>query len=469
MAMESTNRFIVSVVLFVAIVAIFVIIMVRTEPIPKNMIGEAYSVKPIQKALLNVDCKRYYGGVSFDGFCFTDFENSVGEHPRAEEGIIVYTPIGSQVERTVKYPTSMEAVNWGIEEELKFILRNKGEQIEMVRLNNIRAFIYDMEDIPFDQEYIIQPGEELSIVIPLLFPNSGARLATNRYIVYSDNAAGHILPRITIYWSYDPFSEELVETRTCGSRTYAVTQAICIEDTLYPAVEARACQRNAPCPDGLSCYENSCFDLRNRLPPNRTYKVGLLPVIVTDSPTAYLQVEQEAQVLITYIVQKLNTWFENEKSYWRTSSQLSFDFQPLRGCHLGIEEGNALYPPYGRPSEEQLRILEQRCLNETDYDILILSLQPAESYPNTDGGGVNYGSIMSSALSKRTVMHELLHTFGAQDLYWEGSYQWGDCFLYGTDLGNQWNEAMPHLCKMEAMLLGFTPKFPRERIMVYTG
>ena len=160
----------------------------------------------------------------------------------------------------------------------------------------------------------------------------------------------------------------------------------------------------------------------------------------------------------------MENWFSFEKEYWNVSSNLFFDFYPKLNCRLTHEEYNEITKddPPKSISENSLRnIIKEYCISNIDYDILIISLQRDEYFDNSfNGGGVNYGYIMQSDLNPRTIYHELLHSFGEHDLYGVESYQWGNCYLYNANTGGNWNEKMPHLCKFEAMQLGWYSKFP---------
>ena len=413
-------------------------------------------------------CEEYYGGIEFDGFCFTDIDKTTPDYRMAKNGIFKYTPQNSYVERTIEYPISIKVVEVGISLSVKITLENKGDFEERVRLNDFRMYVYDTENIEFDEESILSSGEKIQIEVPINLPDSRARTGVDKYISFSDNGEGYILPRI-ILWDYNPFSEENV-VGECGGRKFGENQGVCINDIFFPAIEGFSCSTDADCLNYLGfttekCFEHTCLYMEgDRMIASRDkeYKVGILPLYITNDDNQYNYMEGAVNNRLGEIIPKMENWFSNEKDYWGIDNDFFFDFYPLSGCRLTRDEYEGLID--GRAtSETSLRNFESHCIANKDYDILIISLQNDQYFDGSFiGGGANLGFIMQSDLNPRTIFHELLHSFGQHDLYGVENYQWGNCYLYNVNTGGDWNEEMPHLCKFEAMQLGWMEKYHSE-------
>ncbi len=420
-------------------------------------------------------CYDYYQGTIVDGFCYTDTSKTLVE-PDAEDGILTYIPYGSEVERTIEYPTSVEIVDNGVSFNIKIILENKGSQLEQITFNNFKMKIYDLEDMQIQTSETVQPREikeiDLSVNLPESVYNWGPESFITFWDNYQDHTEGKTLPRIILYWDYDPYRELPVSVEECGSRKYVDNSGVCIEDILYLSIAQRSCSSDEDCTDkypylggNYKCYEYSCLDMGSEyivFDQESNYKVAILPVYVSDDDTEYNNMKQKVEEQLDFIIPKMDKWFLNEKEYWKTDSELQLEFNAIDGnCRMSFAEFENIHPVQGSMHESELREIEDECIPNKNYDFLIISIQREDYFnPSFQGVGINYRTIISSQLNSRTIIHEILHSFGEHDIYGVESYQWGNCYLYNANTGHNWNEDMPHLCKFEAMQLGWYPKFP---------
>lgn len=415
-------------------------------------------------------CKSYYGGIEFDGFCFTDFDKTVLENPKAKNGVFEYEPQNSNVQRIFEYPQSIKVKDFGVNFSINFTLKNNGNTEETINLHDFSMFVYNNEKIDFSQEITILPNETKEINIPINLPNTNARIGVNHYINFYDGQDSYMLPRIIFYWDYNPFSEQNVETLKCGNKTYNKNQGVCIDNTFFPSIDGYSCNNDNDClsydneTTNFNCYEHSCLVMDgtyNIGSKDKKYKVAILPVYITDSQTEYSKMVGEVNNKISTIIPEMEDWFTNEKVYWNVTNDFGFDyFKASDDCRFNYSEWQQIHPTQGNMAEDELRQIEEKCLSKNDYDILILSIQRDDNFPNFEGAGINYQTIMASALNPRTIIHELLHSFGEHDLYGVEAYQWGNCYLYNVNTGGDWNLNLPHLCNFEAMQIGWIDKSP---------
>lgn len=423
-------------------------------------------------------CREYYNGVEFDGFCLTDFEKTIFTCHPAENGLLNYSYSGSNVERIVRYPTSIKIGDSGINFKVNITLINKGNSIEKISLSNFKMYVYSMETINFNEEYVLNPGETKDIQILFNFPEIDIRSGVNdvnKYVVFNDGDFAVILPRIIIYPERDPFTaNKLSAIKECGGRKYAEHQGVCFDDVFFPAVGGLSCYKDEDCvkygmlSEFTRCYEYSCLNLPRPGssvyvgPKNKSYKVGILPVYVTDDDKKYLEMSNVVNDRLNEIIPKMENWFDNEKTFWKVSNDFRFDyFQIKEECRMSHSQLQEIIPPLQKLiSTAELRKIEEKCINNNNYDILVVSIQNDNNFPSFSGGGASYGTILSASLSPRTIIHEILHSFGESDLYDVLLYQFGDCYLYNANTGSNWDEEMPHLCSLEAMQLGWGEKYP---------
>lgn len=420
-------------------------------------------------------CKYYYEGEVIDGFCYTDASKTLIE-PSAVNGVLIYTPYGSEVERTIEYPTSIEVINAGLNFEIKITLENKGSGNEKITFSNFEMKIFNMEEIQLSASETIQPGETKEITLEIDLPNSAQNWLPESSITfwdnYEDNTEGHTLPRIILYWEYDLFHDLPVSVEECGSRKYTDNFGVCLNDVLYPSIAQRSCLSDNDCSSkypylkaSYRCYEYSCLDMGSEyitFDQDNNYRIGILPLYISDDESKYNNMKQKVEEQLGLIVPKMNDWFSNEREYWNTESGLEFEFLPIEnGCKMSISEYQNIGVPTKYNSESDLKEIEKECNPNEDYDFLIISTQHENYFdPSFPDAGINYGTIMGSRLNQRTIIHELLHSFGEHDIYGSESYQWGNCYLYNANTGHNWNENMPHLCRFEAMQLGWFQKLP---------
>jgi hypothetical protein len=420
-------------------------------------------------------CGEYYGGVVFDGFCFTDFDKTVFDYPRAENGILRYTPDGSNVERIVRYPTSIKIVDFGIDSDIDITLENKGQSSETIRFNNFEIFIYNVEELNIDEQYTVQPGETKNIEIPINLPEISARPNVSRFIRFDDNSKTYSIERIIFYWDNIPFSsEEFLNVEECGERKYVENQGVCYDDTIFPSIDGLSCHSDSDClnyryrEEGIEefgCYEYTCLDMSENYiisPRNKEYEVGILPLYVTDDDNQYNIMRNAVNNHLDEIVPKMENWFSNEKLFWGIYDLFNFDYFKINdGCRMTHAQFQEIHLGQRNMLESELRAIENQCIDNKNYDILIISIQRDDYWdPSFVGAGINYETIIASALNPRTIIHEILHSFGEHDMYGVESYQWGNCYLYNANTGGDWNEEMPHLCKFEAMQLDWLLKIP---------
>jgi len=416
-------------------------------------------------------CGEYYGGVVFDGFCFTDFDKTVFDDPRAENGILKYTPDGSNVERVIGYPASIKVVDFGVNFDLDITLENKGQSSETIRFNNFEIFIYNVEELNIDEQYTVQAGETKNIEIAISLPEINARPNVSRFIRFDDNSESYSIERIIFYWDYNPFSEEFLNVEECGGREYVKNQGVCYDDTLFPSIEGLSCQSDNDClgyGEGMEefrCYEYTCLDMSDYYiigSRNKEYEVGILPLYVTDDDNQYNAMRNAVNNQLDEIIPEMENWFSNEKLFWGVYDLFNFDYFKINdSCRMTHAQFQEIHPVQGHMPESELREIEDQCIDNKNYDILIISIQRDDYWdPTFTGAGINYETIIASALNHRTIIHETLHSFGEHDIYGVESYQWGNCYLYNANTGGDWNEGMPHLCKFEAMQLDWLPKLP---------
>lgn len=418
-------------------------------------------------------CGDYYKGITFDGFCYTDFIHYGTE---AQNGAYVYTDYGSNVERTVHYPTSLQLVYspnlsvFEIHSDINIALENKGGTAKTVHLDQFGLIAGGYYLIDFNETYTIDSNEIIEITIPINLTNlPRGSPVPNGIISFCDNDACHALPRIVLYWDYDPFSNEDITVGYCGGRYFGEDQGICNRDTLFPTFDRFSCQTDLDCEkwgDNINCFEYACLYTGIIGPRNRPYRTGILPLYVTDYDQNYTSMKEIINDRLDLIVPSMESWFDDEKNYWNVDNNFSLDYFKVNdenGCRMTYAEFEAIHPVWGQMLEDELREIESQCVANPNYDILIISVQKDNEYfPNYHEAGISYGTIIALSLGPRTILHELLHGFGENDLYNYEDYQWGNCYLYNTLTGNDWDDTIPHphLCKFEAMQLGWFPKWP---------
>ena len=395
---------------------------------------------------------------------------------------------------SVNYPVKIEfAYPRFVDKDSSFIFSVK---IKNVKNQGIKAKIFDVlfsyladegnpnfeQTITFDESKQIssQSEETFEITIPT---------------VEKETFTGNISFQLSIDDSpysigFDNISNGLIivndclpeEHASCGDLTYCKYSAVCIDDKIYPISPQGACKSNSDCAAKSVCLNYSCeypSALSSGLNLDKTNNVGLLGVFIYDDDIKYNEIKSAKLNELKQLAESSTSWFNSERIYWNAQNNFNVQYEVVqkdcrlkRGDYLNILESctanqingceKKIISACGAIGSYDI-IAKHEFWQDGFYDQEISNEQNRIGYPGAVG--LNLDDVVlfgyedsQGGITNSVLIHEILHSFGEQDLYlsnykYMSFYQERNCNLFRARWDNF--DIDPHLCNFEAKMIGW--------------